>query len=115
MTRSRFRALDEQLRDENHDRVERLRTKEPGVCVAPVAPTHEQVIADFNARRVQYPSWHAYVDGGRFCVRFRYDPDRWIQVHRAATSHDLVRWMRDYLSPVAKDVDVWMDEKGSTA
>jgi len=104
-----LKALDEHLRDQNNDRRDRIRAKDASASVAPVAPTPEEIAVEFEARRVIRPAWYRHVPCGRFCVRFRYEPDRWLQVHRSATAADLIRWMRDYLSDAAKDVKVWED------
>lgn len=107
--KSRFKALDEHLRDENAERVERIRTRERGVCVAPVAPSPADVLAEWEARRPKYPAWRASVPDGRFRVRYHYVCDRpgMRYVHQAETPADLVRWMRDYLSESADVVEIW--------
>ena len=110
--KSRFQPLSDHLQEQNEARVDRLRQKDSGVCVAPDVPTHEQVIAEFEARMAQVEAWKRSVPGGKFCVRYHYRCDRpgMRYVHRSATAEDRERWMRDVLSDMAADVvEVWED------
>lgn len=109
-----LQALNDHLRDENADRVAHLRGEEPTASPmppTPVAPTPEDLIADFEARRSRLPDWYYHVPGGRFCVRYRYPSDRMIQVHRSRTAEDRARWMRDFLPPTCHDVGTWEDTR----
>lgn len=90
---SPLKALNDHLRDENAERVERLRQKERGVCVAPAAPTHEEIVADFQARQAQKPAFPRHVEGARYRVRFRYIFDRMRQVRHFTTEDDRVAFI----------------------
>lgn len=103
MPRSRLKPLNDHLRDENEERRARIQGKGPGsspVGMPPAVPaptpearSHAELIADFTRRHVPEPSWRRHVPDGRFCVRFRYFSDRWVQLRRSATFEDRAQFI----------------------
>lgn len=85
-----LRTLDRQLRDENADRVERLRrgtaVMEPSPAAAPAA------------RRLEPPPAYMWSTDGPYRVTYRYAGDSpfMTYTHAADSPADLVRFMRDF-------------------